>query len=167
MKYINAKDILPKELLRQLQNCAGGKIIYVPTGKEKRSWGEASGYKMILSRRNDEIRESFGSGVSIEKLAEEYYLSVESIKKIVYSKKIRECRMEQTVENNDNIYDVKRSLICAYEAMREMGYDPVNQLVGFVITGDSGYITSNKDARSFINKLDIDDILREIFISYF
>lgn len=87
MKYENGKDIFPEKLLRQIQKYAAGKIVYIPIREKKRSWGETSGYKRFLAERNREIRSKFKSGADIEYLSDEYYLSVESIRKIVYSKK--------------------------------------------------------------------------------
>ena len=86
MNYENAADILPTDLLKRVQKFAAGKLIYVPENTEKRSWGEISGYKRYLVERNQEIKEKFISGSTIENLADEYSLSVESIKKIVYTK---------------------------------------------------------------------------------
>lgn len=86
MNYENAADILPKDLLKRVQKFAAGKLIYVPEITSKRSWGETSGYKQYLDERNKEIKEKFAIGVNIENLANEYSLSIESIKKIVYSK---------------------------------------------------------------------------------
>ena len=86
MNYENAADILPEDLLKRVQKFAAGKLIYVPETTEKRPWGETSGYKRYLAERNQEIKEKFISGSTIENLADEYNLSVESIKKIVYSK---------------------------------------------------------------------------------
>ena len=86
MKYENAADILPQELLTQLQKYASGKLLYIPAGK-KLSWGESSGYKHYLMNRNNEIRDLFSAGEAIERLVETYALSHETIKKIVYSKK--------------------------------------------------------------------------------
>lgn len=87
MKYENAKDIFPEHLLKQIQKYASGKLIYIPTNNQKRAWGETSGYKQYLFERNRDIKAKFHTGVGIEILADEYYLSCESIKKIVYSKK--------------------------------------------------------------------------------
>lgn len=87
MKYENGKDIFPEKLLKQIQKYAAGKVVYIPVGETKRSWGETSGYKRFLAERNRDIKAKFKSGIDIEKLADEYYLSVESIRKIVYSKK--------------------------------------------------------------------------------
>lgn len=86
MNYENAADILPEDLLKKVQKFASGKLLYIPEAKTKSSWGEASGYKQYLADRNSEIKTAFLSGRTIEHLADEYNLSVESIKKIVYSK---------------------------------------------------------------------------------
>ena len=86
MNYENAADILPEDLLKRVQKFASGKLIYVPETTEKRHWGETSGYKRYLAERNQEIKEKFISGSTIENLADVYNLSVESIKKIVYTK---------------------------------------------------------------------------------
>ena len=86
MNYENAADILPEDLLKRDQKFAAGKLIYVPETTEKRPWGETSGYKQYLTERNQVIKEKFISGSTIENLADEYNLSVESIKKIVYTK---------------------------------------------------------------------------------
>lgn len=92
MKYENAADILPEDLLKRVQKFAAGKLIYVPENTGKRSWGETSGYKQYLAERNKEIKEKFAAGATIENLAYEYSLSVESIKKIVYSKCVKELK---------------------------------------------------------------------------
>lgn len=86
MKYENAADILPEDLLKRVQKFAAGRLIYVPETIGKRSWGETSGYKRYLEERNQEIKDKFTKGVTIENLADEYSLSIDSIKKIVYSK---------------------------------------------------------------------------------
>lgn len=87
MKYENGRDIFPERLLRQIQKYVSGKLVYIPSKEKKREWGESSGYKQYLAERNRDIRERFHAGAGMEQLADEYYLSCESIKKIVYSKK--------------------------------------------------------------------------------
>ena len=87
MKYRNAEDIFPESLLKQIQRYVSGETIYIPAGKEKKSWGESSGYQQYLRERNSSIKEKFKNGVSIEVLMNEYSLSYDSIKRIVYSKK--------------------------------------------------------------------------------
>ena len=87
VKYENGSDIFPEPLLKQIQKYVCGKLVYIPSGDKKRPWGETSGYKRYLLERNHEIRKKFNMGTGIELLSDEYYLSCESIKKIVYSKK--------------------------------------------------------------------------------
>lgn len=87
MKYENGSDILPEELLREVQKYASGKLLYIPAGEEKRAWGAASGYREQLQRRNRMIRNKYAHGRTVSELADEYFLSLDSIKKILYSKK--------------------------------------------------------------------------------
>ena len=53
-----------------------------------------------------------------------------------------------------------------YQAMTEKGYDPVNQIVGYIMSGDPTYITSHKRARSLIMKVERDEILEELMENY-
>ncbi|MFR9207707.1 MAG: IreB family regulatory phosphoprotein [Lachnospiraceae bacterium] len=55
-------------------------------------------------------------------------------------------------------------LVC--DAMKEKGYDPLNQLVGYIISGDPTYITSHNGARKLITRIDRDELLEEIVGSY-
>lgn len=87
MEYINANDILPAELLEQVKKYAAGKTIYIPTDGGTKAWGELSGYRKQLLKRNRMIMNKFKYGVSVETLSKEYFLSEESVRKIVYSKK--------------------------------------------------------------------------------
>lgn len=66
MNYENAADILPEDLLKRVQKFAAGKLIYVPETTSKRSWGETSGYKRYLEERNQEIKDKFIKGETIE-----------------------------------------------------------------------------------------------------
>lgn len=87
MKYLNAREVLPQELLTQVQRYAAGHVLYVPSPDQPKSWGETSGLKARLIRRNRVIRSLFQNGSTLSELAEEYYLSVDSIRKIVYGQK--------------------------------------------------------------------------------
>lgn len=87
MKYENAGDILPEALLREVQQYAAGKLLYIPKGADKKAWGEASGYREQLIRRNRMIRNKYAHGMTVSELADQYCLSLDSIKKIVYAKK--------------------------------------------------------------------------------
>lgn len=99
MKYENAKDILPEQLLAEVQKYAGGKLLYIPVENEAKSWGEASGYRQKLLKRNVMISNRYKAGATLSELAEEYFLSLDSIKKIVYGKKEKELLFEPTVES--------------------------------------------------------------------
>ena len=52
MKYRNAQDIFPEDLLKQIQRYVSGETIYIPAGSEKKSWGETSGYQHFIRERN-------------------------------------------------------------------------------------------------------------------
>ena len=66
----------------------------------------------------------------------------------------------------ENKMHVKEVLKLVYEAMTEKGYNPVNQIVGYVMSGDPTYITSHKSARSLIMKVERDEIVEELLKSY-
>ena len=84
MKYKNAQDILPDQLLKELQKYVSGETIYVPNVQTRKQWGESSGARLYYRQRNEEIREKFRSGATIDDLAKDYGLSTDSIRKIVY-----------------------------------------------------------------------------------
>ena len=84
MKYQNAADLLPAELLREVQAYTDGKLLYIPKSAPKERWGTASGSRSYYLERNQEIREQHRHGTSISVLAKRYHLSVSTIKKIVY-----------------------------------------------------------------------------------
>lgn len=87
MKYINAKDLLPDALVKELQSYVQGGYLYVPADQARQKrWGEVSGYRQELKQRNRQIVEEFQEGTSIEKLAGKYFLSVSAIRKIIYQK---------------------------------------------------------------------------------
>lgn len=87
MKYENGKTLFPPELLREIQKYVSGRLVYIPSADRKRSWGETSGYRQYLLERNCDIREKFRRGERIEDLADAYFLSTESVRKIIYAKK--------------------------------------------------------------------------------
>ena len=63
-------------------------------------------------------------------------------------------------------YDVASILKDVYEALTDKGYNPVNQIVGYIMSGDPTYITSHKNARSLIMKVERDEILEVLFENY-
>lgn len=89
MKYENAKNILPPELLAEVEKYAAGKLIYVPCSRARLPWGERTGMRRSIDDRNSALRRAFAEGKSIDDLAREYYLSHETIKNIVYARKER------------------------------------------------------------------------------
>ncbi len=87
MKYINANLILPDSLVDELQNYIQGEYIYIPMKKGcHRNWGELSGYRNEIQKRNMEIIEKYRNGTSMEKLSNIFGLSVYAIRKIIYKK---------------------------------------------------------------------------------
>jgi uncharacterized protein (UPF0297 family) len=62
--------------------------------------------------------------------------------------------------------DVSQVLEQVYQALTEKGYNPVNQIVGYIMSGDPTYITSHKNARSLIMKVERDEILEELLSVY-
>lgn len=66
----------------------------------------------------------------------------------------------------DNKMDVSQVLELVYEALTEKGYNPVNQIVGYIMSGDPTYITSHNSARSLIMKVERDEILEELLKVY-
>ena len=61
---------------------------------------------------------------------------------------------------------VKKVLSVVYEALSKKGYDPVNQIVGYIMSGDPTYVTNYKGARSLIMKVERDELVEEIMRSY-
>ena len=84
MRYRNASDIFPDRLLKEIQKYSTGELIYIPEKSEKKQWGERSGARDYYVRRNAEIRRKYREGKSILELAEEYGLSRDTIRRILY-----------------------------------------------------------------------------------
>jgi len=61
---------------------------------------------------------------------------------------------------------VKNVLEVVYNALREKGYNPLNQIVGYIMSGDPTYITSHNNARSLIMKVERDELVEEILKEY-
>lgn len=97
MKYENAKDVLPPELLAEVQKVAGGKLLYIPIAEEAKGWGTESGYRKKLLKRNQNIYNEYVAGKTVSELADEFFLSTDSIKKIVYGKKTDFIAFEPTI----------------------------------------------------------------------
>lgn len=74
--------------------------------------------------------------------------------------------MKFTVEEYLEQGEQKNILLYVHNALEEKGYNPINQLVGYLITGDPTYITTHQDARTMIKKVERDEILEELLTHY-
>ena len=70
-------------------------------------------------------------------------------------------RVEKEPEN-----EARRILLTVSAALKEKGYQPVNQIVGYILSGDPTYITSHNNARAMIRKLERDELLEELVKDY-
>jgi Mor family transcriptional regulator len=87
MTYTKATSVLPKELVIEIQKYIQGETIYIPKPeKSYKQWGALSGERKRIDDRNILIRKAYKNGVSMDWLAEEHFLSIETIKKIIYTK---------------------------------------------------------------------------------
>lgn len=76
---------------------------------------------------------------------------------------------DETVSYNvekDKNTKTKEILKSVYEALAEKGYNPINQIVGYILSGDPTYITSHNNARNLIRQLERDELLEEMVKSY-
>ena len=62
--------------------------------------------------------------------------------------------------------DMKRILLTVYDALKEKGYNPISQIVGYILSEDPTYITTHNNARSLIRKIDRDELLQMLVKSY-
>ena len=60
----------------------------------------------------------------------------------------------------------RKNLTTVYDALKEKGYNPINQMVGYILSEDPTYITTHKNARAIISKMERDDILEVLLKSY-
>ena len=62
--------------------------------------------------------------------------------------------------------DIKQILTIVYDALKEKGYNPISQLVGYILSEDPTYITTHHNARSLIRRIDRDELLQGLLKSY-
>ena len=67
---------------------------------------------------------------------------------------------------SENPQDAQTILLCVYHALSDKGYDPITQIVGYLLSGDPTYITSYQNARSLICRIDRDELLEELVQFY-
>lgn len=99
MKYENANNILPADLVNQIQKYAAGKLLYIPKKEEPVAWGSLSGARQKLLKRNQRIYNEYKNGKGVGELSEEYFLSVDSIRKIVYGANRNRISFLPTLQN--------------------------------------------------------------------
>lgn len=87
MKYQSAKSVFPESLLKEIQKYVQGELVYIPKPPANhKKWGECTETKRLVAERNREITAAFQDGTSIVELAQRYFLSEDTIRKIVYRK---------------------------------------------------------------------------------
>lgn len=77
--------------------------------------------------------------------------------------------MDSTIKfkvNPDRNADMKTALSEVYDALVEKGYDPINQILGYILSEDPTYITNHKNARTLVRRIDRDELLREMLRHY-
>lgn len=88
MNYVKAQNVLPEDIVKVIQQYVDGEFLYIPRkdGNHK-SWGENSGTKESLKIRNNDIYRKYIDGMTIADLSKEYYLSDQSIRRVVSKEK--------------------------------------------------------------------------------
>ncbi|WP_101772772.1 IreB family regulatory phosphoprotein [Peptostreptococcus faecalis] len=67
---------------------------------------------------------------------------------------------------SDDKMDVAKTIRYVYDSLLEKGYNPVNQIIGYLLSGDSSYITSYNNARTMMKQFERDEILEEVITKY-
>ena len=84
MRYVNARDVLPKDVLALVEEYIDGTYIYIPRKDDNRkSWGDNTRSKIETAERNAEIYAQYKSGLQVNELAGQYFLSDKSIQRII------------------------------------------------------------------------------------
>lgn len=79
------------------------------------------------------------------------------------SKDFSETMLFTPVEDKKNLREILEEV---YNSLEEKGYSPINQLIGYILSGDPTYITSYKGARKLIRQIDRDELLQELLVFY-
>ena len=67
---------------------------------------------------------------------------------------------------NDQEQEIRKILLTVYDPLKEKGYNPINQIVGYILSEDPTYITTHNNARSLIRRIDRDELLQELVKNY-
>lgn len=70
------------------------------------------------------------------------------------------------VPPKENANETREIIFTVYDALKEKDYDPINQIIGYILSGDPTYITSHNEARSLIRKIERDELLEEVLNFY-
>jgi len=90
MPYLKGEEALPPELLSEIQDHVQGALVYIPIrGPERSGWGSRNGTRAALDRRDASIRDAVSRGVPVDSVAEEYALSPDAIRKVLYRHRTR------------------------------------------------------------------------------
>jgi len=88
MPYLKGEEAFPPELLAEIQDHVQGVLVYIPKrGPGRAGWGCRNGAREALDRRDDEIRRAAARGVPVDRIADEYALSEDAIRKVLYRKR--------------------------------------------------------------------------------
>lgn len=89
MGYVSAQSVLPDEIVELIQRYIDGEYIYIPrkSGSQK-SWGEKNGIRNTYRERDTQIFMQYSEGATVDELAEKYYLSEKSIRRILSKEKL-------------------------------------------------------------------------------
>ena len=88
MIYKNGKEILPADLLAELQNYVQGELIYIPKKEADRAgWGEVNGTRSSIRMRNHEIFSLYRDGLPVAEIIKRFHLSEDSVRKIIHHSK--------------------------------------------------------------------------------
>jgi uncharacterized protein (UPF0297 family) len=66
----------------------------------------------------------------------------------------------------EKVNEAREILLTVFQALKEKGYNPINQIVGYILSGDPTYITNHQNARSIIRRLERDELLEEVIRTY-
>ena len=84
MGYKNGKEVLPEDLILQIQKFVDGECVYIPrTETTRKKWGDNTDAKSFISERNRDIYSKYLEGISVVDLSKEYNLSTQGIYKII------------------------------------------------------------------------------------
>jgi Mor family transcriptional regulator len=87
LNYKKGADVLPARLLMEIQEYVEGSLVYIPKKSSKAGWGDISGARQFIDKRNKKIISLHEQGKTLQELADQFHLEEDTIKKIVYKKK--------------------------------------------------------------------------------